>query len=992
MSFHAIREYAPGDSRRQIHWKSTAKTGQLMVRQYEESRRSRMAVVLVGRGGRVRAMPTSSSSPSAAPRRSGCAPCTTRASVDIVTGIRDPARRARPAACHPAHPGSVAGARCSTGSARVEMLENTMPIAEVCRLAGGGGRAAVDRVRRRRLEGDRSAACSQAALGFPADTAVVAVICDERAHPRMRAAVGAHRAHRRHARRPVGPAPARGDVMSAARAAGARRAVGVVPLAPGVAALRIVAGRCSSPPSSRSRRSRRGRSTATGTCSCSWSASSRWPPPRSPRSRGAGAGAAGRSAAVLVARGAACSGSRSPCRRASAARLELLRGLGEVASGAVLAWKDLVTVDLPVGTYRNLLVPALHRVPRRHLRGPSAVVARRTRGVRRRAGRPRDGLVRPVLRPHHRQRSARRRAGRLIARRWRPPSASPRLLSCLLWLAWRSRDERVRSLRRAAASSGVRVSRRRPAVDRRRAALGAGMVAVAVLAAAVVVPLAARGADREVLRSSVGPEVAVASAVSPLAEYRALFADDRADDVLFTVTADGELPDRVRLATLDSYDGEIYRSGGDRRPRSGALRARALDARRRRGAPRGCGGHHPGSRRDLDADRRPAANPSSSTGARAASLADRFYYRAAAGAGVQTAGGGLTDGDAYRLTAVEPNVPDLAAIEAPGGLGDGSRFRRACAPGSTSTSRARAAPRWPASSGCCASAATSATPWTSATTTLPLWMQSLPDYTFQPSASGHSLARIDALFARLLEREVDPRAAASANYVAAVGDDEQFAAAVALDRPRARIPVARRRRRAAGLRRPGAAHVRCGRLPGAGSGGVDRGAVRGGRLGAGRCHAAVQPVAEPRGDRAAQPRERDRGASRVRRGRGSARPGPGGLRRRRPQRRRRGARPVVALAGPAHHRHRAAGAAADRGTPRWRSPRPRPPAADRVGRRASRRRASPAAGTSTSMPRSMPGATRRRCSPAASSPACTRRPAASSSRRMPTAPSSPARH
>ena len=46
MSFHAIREYAPGDSRRQIHWKSTAKTGQLMVRQYEESRRSRMAVVL----------------------------------------------------------------------------------------------------------------------------------------------------------------------------------------------------------------------------------------------------------------------------------------------------------------------------------------------------------------------------------------------------------------------------------------------------------------------------------------------------------------------------------------------------------------------------------------------------------------------------------------------------------------------------------------------------------------------------------------------------------------------------------------------------------------------------------------------------------------------------------------------------------------------------------------------------------------------------------
>ncbi|MFX4505177.1 DUF58 domain-containing protein, partial [Acinetobacter baumannii] len=32
MSFHAIREYVPGDSRRQVHWKSTAKTGRLMVR------------------------------------------------------------------------------------------------------------------------------------------------------------------------------------------------------------------------------------------------------------------------------------------------------------------------------------------------------------------------------------------------------------------------------------------------------------------------------------------------------------------------------------------------------------------------------------------------------------------------------------------------------------------------------------------------------------------------------------------------------------------------------------------------------------------------------------------------------------------------------------------------------------------------------------------------------------------------------------------------
>lgn len=46
LSFHAIREYAPGDSQRHVHWKSTAKTGVLMVRQYEETRRARIAVVL----------------------------------------------------------------------------------------------------------------------------------------------------------------------------------------------------------------------------------------------------------------------------------------------------------------------------------------------------------------------------------------------------------------------------------------------------------------------------------------------------------------------------------------------------------------------------------------------------------------------------------------------------------------------------------------------------------------------------------------------------------------------------------------------------------------------------------------------------------------------------------------------------------------------------------------------------------------------------------
>ncbi|MBN9605855.1 MAG: DUF58 domain-containing protein [Actinomycetales bacterium] len=46
LSFHAIREYVPGDAYRHVHWGSTAKTGRLMVRQFEETRHSRVAVLL----------------------------------------------------------------------------------------------------------------------------------------------------------------------------------------------------------------------------------------------------------------------------------------------------------------------------------------------------------------------------------------------------------------------------------------------------------------------------------------------------------------------------------------------------------------------------------------------------------------------------------------------------------------------------------------------------------------------------------------------------------------------------------------------------------------------------------------------------------------------------------------------------------------------------------------------------------------------------------
>jgi hypothetical protein len=182
MSFHAIREYAPGDSRRQIHWKSTAKTGRLMVRQFEESRRSRMAIMLslaeadyAGEDEFELAVSVAASL--------GVRAIHDDRDLDVVTGTAIPrVVRGRLRAIQNL---SAASPRAMLdGFSGISSLEHTMRLEEVCRLTVEasetlsiafmvcGSQLGLNRLR-------------QAALAFSAETAVVGVICDERAHPRL---------------------------------------------------------------------------------------------------------------------------------------------------------------------------------------------------------------------------------------------------------------------------------------------------------------------------------------------------------------------------------------------------------------------------------------------------------------------------------------------------------------------------------------------------------------------------------------------------------------------------------------------------------------------------------------------------------------------------------------------------------------------------------------------------------------------------------------
>jgi uncharacterized protein (DUF58 family) len=54
LAFHTLRDYVAGDDRRHVHWRSSAKAGRLLVRQFQDTRRGQLTVVVDGAVGSYR--------------------------------------------------------------------------------------------------------------------------------------------------------------------------------------------------------------------------------------------------------------------------------------------------------------------------------------------------------------------------------------------------------------------------------------------------------------------------------------------------------------------------------------------------------------------------------------------------------------------------------------------------------------------------------------------------------------------------------------------------------------------------------------------------------------------------------------------------------------------------------------------------------------------------------------------------------------------------
>ncbi|WP_217133972.1 DUF3488 domain-containing protein [Leucobacter chinensis] len=441
--------------------------------------------------------------------------------------------------------------------------------------------------------------------------------------------------------------------------------------------------------------------------------------------------------------------------------LEALRSLAAIVAAPVLGWKDVLTLELPLGTYQTVLAPFFFTV----LVSTFVALVLAAKDTPRSAVAPLVALFMPLY-------------GLVLGSSAPQPTLHlvtglASFLVALIWLVWRSSSERRRSLRKTGASMRSR--------RLRRIVSGGIVLGVAGLVGVLVTPVVTAGMTRDVPRSVVSPVIETAVETSPLSTFREYRSDAKLDEILFSVEAPQTI-ERVRLATLDHYDGVTVRTGVSSERDSGQQFRRVAAT-----LPLGEGRTEQATItvHNYTEPWVPLAGPLVALdfeGKRRTALSDNFFYQESSGTGVQLTQGGFVKGDRL-IQMVQPGPSVALSTFQP--ARSGPSVDEALVPESLRT--------WVAEQSVSADGAglselvnrmrergylSHAITLTDQPAT---WMERYGITHFEPSRAGHGVARIDRLFTDLNRREAEVGAAAgAADLVSAVGDDEQFAVAAML--------------------------------------------------------------------------------------------------------------------------------------------------------------------------------------------------------------------
>lgn len=235
----------------------------------------------------------------------------------------------------------------------------------------------------------------------------------------------------------------------------------------------------------------------------------------------------------------------------------------------------------------------------------------------------------------------------------------------IAWMSWRFEAGRLLSARSTIIGDTVPAGSWENPVLRRRVIGGAVVLALAACAAVAARPVLEppAGTVRYALRDEIVPPFDPFDYTSPLAQFRGYLKNDRSA-TLFTVRG-APAGDLVTLATLDTYDTEVFRVAGgpDKDAPSGAFLRTAADV--------DLEGDVAGTRRatisvqSYDRVWMPTLGERTTRvtphGAASASIAENLFLNRRSGTLVDRAG--LSAGESYDVTYVPYTDPDAAERE-----------------------------------------------------------------------------------------------------------------------------------------------------------------------------------------------------------------------------------------------------------------------------------------------------------------------------------------